>query len=215
MQQNSEKEIHRPKTFSNVDIINKATDQGKDVVAVLGHYGNWEWVPAVNLHTNSGGFSVYRPLKDKWFDRYMLKLRSRFGSDNVTMKQTLRTVANLRKQNTRFMIGLIADQSPGKYALQFWTTFLSQPTPVLLGPEKIARMVKGIVIFFKVTKPRRGHYHVEVVPYDGNIAETNDHEITEWHVGQLEKSIKERPELWLWSHRRWKYQNKYKTNHVE
>jgi KDO2-lipid IV(A) lauroyltransferase len=210
LQHISDKELQRRITFSNTSVINEANDQGKDVIAILGHYGNWEWVPAINLHTKAKGYSVYRPLKNKQFDRYMLNLRSRFGSKNVTMKKTLRTVAELKKQNRRFVLGLIADQSPGKNEIQYWTTFLTQPTPILAGPEKISKMVKGVVIFFKVSKPKRGHYHVEVVPWPGDIDSASNQEITEWHVRQLEQCIEERPELWLWSHKRWKYQKMYK-----
>jgi KDO2-lipid IV(A) lauroyltransferase len=126
------------------------------------------------------------------------------------MKKTLRLVAGLKKQNKRFVLGLIADQSPARSEIQYWTNFLTQPTPILLGPEKMAKMVNGRVVFFKVSKPKRGHYHIEVVPWNGDIENAEEFEITEWHVRQLEKCITERPELWLWSHKRWKYQNMYR-----
>lgn len=210
LQHISDKEIFKRITFSNLDVINRATENGKDVIAVLGHYGNWEWVPAINMHISANGYSVYRPLKNRLFDQYMLELRSRFGSKNVPMKKTLRLVAGLKKQNQRFVLGLIADQSPARSEIQYWTNFLTQPTPILLGPEKMAKMINGQVVYFKVTKPRRGYYHVEVIPWKGNPQTANEHEITEWHVRLLEQSIQERPELWLWSHKRWKYQNRYK-----
>ncbi|MGM0375908.1 MAG: lysophospholipid acyltransferase family protein [Bacteroidota bacterium] len=209
LQHISDHEIEKRISFSNTGFIDRATGEGKDVIAVLGHYGNWEWVPAINLHIKAKGYSVYRPLKNKWFDRYMLELRSRFGSGNVTMKNTMRMVARLRKANERFVLGLIADQSPSKKSMHYWTTFLTQNTPVLMGPEKMARAVNGAVVYFKVTKPRRGHYHIEVVPWSKDIANAPEFEMTEWHIRQLEQSIYERPELWLWSHKRWKYQNMY------
>ncbi|MFW5754244.1 MAG: lysophospholipid acyltransferase family protein [Marinilabiliaceae bacterium] len=204
-----DREIEKRISFSNTEFIDQATDKGKDVIAVLGHYGNWEWVPAINLHIKAKGYSVYRPLKDKSFDRYMLELRSRFGSGNVTMKNTMRMVARLRKANERFVLGLIADQSPSKSSLHYWTTFLTQRTPIIMGPEKMARAINGAVVYFKVTKPRRGHYHIKVVPWPKDITTAPENEMTEWHVRQLEQSIYERPELWLWSHKRWKYQHMY------
>ncbi len=211
LQHISDDEIYRRITFSGTEIIDQAKDQGKDVIAILGHYGNWEWVPSINMHIQSQGYSVYRPLKNKWFDRYMLNLRSRFGSINVTMKATLRMVATLRKKDSRFVLGLISDQSPARSEIQYWTDFLTQKTPILTGPEKIAKMVNGLVVYFKVTKPRRGHYHIEVIPWEGIPRNAAENEITEWHVRQLEKNIRERPELWLWSHKRWKYQQEFFT----
>lgn len=209
LQHISDGEINKRITFSNTEILNKATDEGKDVILVLGHYGNWEWVPAINLHTKARGYSVYRPLKNKWFDLYMRKLRSRFGSENITMKKTIRVVAGLKRSNTRFLLGLIADQSPARDGIQCWTTFLSQPTPVLTGPEKMVKMVNGLMVYLKVSKPKRGHYHIEVVPWQGDVLKTADNELTEWHIRQLENNIYKRPELWLWSHKRWKYQHMY------
>lgn len=212
LQHISDKEIYKRITFSNTKFLDEAAEEGKDVIAVLGHYGNWEWVPAINLHIRAQGYSVYRPLKNKTFDKYMIMLRSRFGSKNVPMKKTLRLVAGLKKQNKRFVLGLIADQSPARTEIQYWTNFLTQPTPILLGPEKMSKMVKGAVVFFKVSKPKRGHYHIDVVPWNGDIENAKEFEITEWHVRLLEKCITERPELWLWSHRRWKYQYQYKSS---
>jgi KDO2-lipid IV(A) lauroyltransferase len=207
LQHISDEEIFRRITYTNTEAIDQATENQKDVIVIMGHYGNWEWVPSINMHTKASGYSVYRPLKNKWFDHYILHLRSRFGSQNITMKKTLRVVAGLKRENHRFILGLIADQSPARLEIQHWTTFLTQPTPVLTGPEKIAKMVNGQVVYFKVSKPQRGYYHIEVIPWEGEPAKASENEITEWHLRQLEKTITERPELWLWSHKRWKYQN--------
>ncbi len=209
LQHMSEKEIKRRITFSNTHIIDEASDRGEDVVAILAHYGNWEYCPSINLHFKPLSCSVYRPLKNKEFDKYMLNLRSRFGSDNVTMKNTLRHVLQFKKSNTRFVLGLISDQSPARKEIQYWTTFLNQPTPIITGPEKMARIMKGPVVYIKLSKLRRGYYHVDVVPYPGDVNTSGEHDLTEWHVRLLEESIRNRPELWLWSHKRWKYQSSF------
>ncbi len=203
----SKKTIKKRITFSNIEAIKGAEEKDQDVIAIMAHYGNWEYMPSINLHFKAQGFSVYRPLKSKGFDQYMLELRSRFGTRNVTMKNTLRKVVELRKSRTRFVLGLIADQSPARQEIQYWTNFLTQTTPILMGPEKIAKLTNGKVVFLKLSKPKRGHYHVDVIEFPKKIAETVENEITEWHVRLLEECIKERPELWLWSHKRWKYQH--------
>jgi KDO2-lipid IV(A) lauroyltransferase len=125
------------------------------------------------------------------------------------MKNTLRQVVQFKKSNTRFVLGLISDQSPGKNEIQYWTTFLTQPTPIITGPEKMAHIIKGPVVYIKLRKLRRGYYHVDVIPYPGDINTSKEHDLTEWHVRLLEESIRERPELWLWSHKRWKYQSSF------
>jgi len=201
----TEKQMRKRVLIKNAEYLNEKTDEGKDVVAVMGHYGCWEWVPSLNLHAKALVSATYRPLKNKQFDQYMLKLRSKWGNENYTMSATLREILKLKKQNRRFVIGLISDQSPGKPEIQYWTNFLNQNTAVLLGPEKIAKLTKSPVVFLKMSKIKRGHYQVEVIPLVEDPVNTMEYEITEKHVRCLEEIIIENPEYWLWSHKRWKY----------
>ncbi len=205
IQNMSEKEMRRRVHFSNVDYLEKANKEGKDVIGVMSHYCNWEWVTSLNLYIEAVGCDVYRPLKNKPFDAYMLKLRAKWGNLNFTMKATMREVIKLRRQDKRFVLGLIADQSPGKPEIQYWTSFLNQNTAVLTGPEKIAKVTKSRVVYFDMRKIKRGYYQVDIVPLVQDSENSKPHEITDAYVSYLESVIKEKPEYWLWSHRRWKY----------
>ncbi len=194
----------------NPEIIEEYLNEGKDIIAVLGHYGNWEWVPSINLSFQVAGISVYRPLKNPYFDRYMLRLRNRFGTINVEKKLTAREVIQHKRKNVRFVLGLICDQSPGKNELDYWTSFLGQNTPIILGPEKMARLTDAVVLFWDMEKIKRGQYQLSFIPFPGDVKTAEEFEITEWHVRMLERQIRKKPEYWLWSHRRWKHQHLYK-----
>ena len=191
--------------FKNTEYVDKLTEQGKDIIAIMGHYGTWEWVPSINLNIKAVSCATYRPLKNKAFDKHMLKIRGKWGGLNFTMKKTFREIVSLRKQEKRFLLGLIADQSPARNEIQYWTNFLNQNTAVLLGPEKIAKSTKSPVVFLKMDKIKRGFYEVEIIPITENPSETAEYEITEKHVRLLEEIIYNKPEYWLWSHKRWKY----------
>ncbi len=193
----------------NFHLINEALDNKKDIIGVVGHYGNWEWIPTINLVINASGCSVYRPLKDPYFDRFMIHLRSLFNSTNFPLKSTVKEIIKMKQSNQRFVLGLIADQSPSTFELQFWTTFLTQKTPVLLGPEKLCKLADTELFFFRMDKLRRGKYQLTAVPYPGNVKTDAEFTATKWHVKQLEDQIYRKPELWLWSHKRWKYQHLY------
>lgn len=208
----SEAEMKKRVKYNNLEFIDKAYDEGKDVVAVMAHYNNWEWVPSINLHCKALGCDVYRPLKNKQFDAYMLKLRERWGNKNFTMKATLKEVVKLKKANQRFILGLIADQSPGRKEIQYWTSFLNQNTPVLTGPEKIAKLTKSPVVYLDMQKVKRGYYEVNIVPMVDDSEVSNGHEITDKYIQYLEQVIIKKPENWLWSHRRWKYVNERRIN---
>ncbi|MBS2099769.1 lysophospholipid acyltransferase family protein [Carboxylicivirga linearis] len=208
----SEAEMKKRVKYNNLEFIDKAYDEGKDVVAVMAHYNNWEWVPSINLHCKALGCDVYRPLKNKQFDAYMLKLRERWGNKNFTMKATLKEVVKLKKANQRFILGLIADQSPGRKEIQYWTSFLNQNTPVLTGPEKIAKLTKSPVVYLDMQKVKRGYYEVNIVPMVEDSEVSSGHEITDKYIQYLEQVIIKKPENWLWSHRRWKYVNERRIN---
>ncbi len=190
------------------EVIQNSIDQGRDVIAVLGHYCNWEWTPTASLHIeNAQGVAVYRPLKNRAFDKFMIKIRGMFNSLNVPMKSIVRQIVKFKKEDQRFVLGLISDQSPSSFDLNYWTDFLSQNTPIIMGPEKIAKVAKADLVYWKMEKIKRGYYQVTFVPYPGNVLTDKEFSATEWHVRQLEAQIKEKPQYWLWSHKRWKYQH--------
>lgn len=205
LQSIGQKSIRKRMSFENLELIEKYAGQNKDVIVVLAHYGNWEWVPSINLHVTPIGAEVYHPLKNKYMDRFMLGLRSRFGTLNFTMKATTRQVLMLKKKQQRFVLGLISDQSPARVKIQYRTVFLNQNTPVILGAEKMAKMTNDPVVFLRVEKVKRSYYKATVVPVSEFPKETADFEITEKHMRLLEQQINETPEYWLWSHKRWKY----------
>ncbi len=97
------------------------------------------------------------------------------------------------------------DQTPRKHEIQYWTTFLNQDTPVLTGTEKVARKLDAAVIFCHIRKLRRGYNRLEFTVIAESAKNTAPFEITEKATRMIEEMIVQRPELWLWSHKRWKH----------
>jgi KDO2-lipid IV(A) lauroyltransferase len=200
----SEKELLKRMRVTNPEIVDYYFKQGRSIIAAAGHYGNWEMAAlAFGLLTEEKTLIVYKPLSNEAFDRFLNKQRARFGSTLVAMKQTLRTVIALK--NERTMIVLASDQTPVKHDINYFTTFLNQPTAVFLGIEKIAKMVDSVVLFYRIDVIKRGYYTYTLVPLIEHPKETAQYEITNAHVQYLDKQIKETPQYWLWSHRRWKF----------
>ena len=199
-----EAEVKRRMHALNPELIDKYYAEGKSIIGVVGHYGNWEL--AAHRFSLIGGHKkiiVYKPLSNKTADSYYKKIRERFGALLVPMKGTLRTLAQLKNQPT-FTV-LVADQTPVKAETQYFTNFLNQATAVFLGPEKIAKSFNSVVVFCDVRRVKRGFYEYRFAPLCENAAQTTEHEITELHVKYLEKMIEQEPQYWLWSHRRWKF----------
>ena len=99
---------------------------------------------------------------------------------------------------------VIADQTP-RPDNAFWTSFLNQDTPVFWGTEKIARKIDFPVVYISVKRLKRGFYNVTAEVLAEHPKETADEQISTMHTARLEKDIREQPEIWLWSHRRWKH----------
>ena len=172
----------------------------------LGHYGNWEWIASFSLHLEEGlmGAQIYHPLKNRTMDGFFIHLRSQFGGLCVPMKETLRQILTVRREGKMEAIGIIADQSPKWEAMHHWTRFLNHDTSFFIGTEKIGKQVDACIFYVRVTRPRRGYYNCYIEPISMNPQEVDDYGITDRYAQLLEEQIKEQPELWLWTHNRWK-----------
>lgn len=201
----SETELLKRCKFINPGVMDELYEQGKSVSVVLGHYGNWEYFASFQLAVKHKALAIYKPLKNKFFDEYMIRIRSKFGVQPVAMANIFRELVTYKNKGIPTATLFIADQSPHKQQIRFWADFLNQPTPVLLGTEKVAGKLNQAVVFFKMRKVKRGFYEVEVEKLFDDLSMVNERDITLRHMKVLEDLIKEQPEYWLWSHRRWKH----------
>jgi KDO2-lipid IV(A) lauroyltransferase len=199
------KEQNRRYTFSGIEIIDKLREEKRDIVAVLGHYNNWEWPTLLPFFLKYKIIIIYRPLQNKYFDRFMHKQRSRYGIVLTPTNMVIREIVNFRKQNINTLSVFLTDQTPAKGDIKYWTKFLNQDTPVYTGTEKIAAKYDMAMVYFHVQKIKRGHYNLKIELLLDHTAGLPEHVVTETHVRKLEETIREKPEYWLWSHRRWKH----------
>lgn len=199
------KQISRRFHFRDMSLINRLYNEGKDIVAVCSHYNNWEWLSAMPLFSKYTAMTVYKPLKNKYFDRFMFDLRSKYGVIPSPMQGVLRELVRQRKEKKQTVTAFIADQTPTPGDHAYWTTFLNQDTAFFTGTEKVAVMFNMAVIFVHIIKVRRGFYEVEASLITEDPKNEKPDSISEKHVRMLEDIIRSKPEFWLWSHRRWKY----------
>ncbi len=202
----SDKEVDRRIKVTGGDIVDRHSREGKSVILYLGHYANWEWVPAIVRHFSEPEIcaQVYKGLRDKAFDRMMLKIRSRFNPVSIEQHKVFRTLIKWRNEGRKSITGFISDNRSNDKFSHHRTTFLNQTTPFNPGGEEIAARVGAVILYLDVKKTGRGHYHFtfkEMNPSDMTV----DSPYTRLYLEMLEKTIRRRPGLWLWSHRRWLY----------
>ncbi len=208
----SKKEISKRLKVKNIELLNNLTQKDKNIILLSSHFGNWEWLPAMSMQINALGLQAYHPLKNEFMDWYILKLRSRFGAQNVRMKQTLFAITRLNRNNSYYVLALISDQSPSKVKIRHYVQFLNQTTPIITGGEKLAKINNDAVVFQKMKKIKRGYYEVEFILLEENSKHIPDYQITEKYTTHLESMILEQPPYWLWSHNRWKYASNEQTH---
>ncbi|MCU0408652.1 MAG: lysophospholipid acyltransferase family protein [Bacteroidales bacterium] len=201
----SRAELEERITYSGFETVDRIFEEKRDVVAVLGHYNNWEMALMLGQHIRHKAIAIYRPLKNVHFDRIINKTRSKYGIVLSPMSMVLKEILKSRSNNINTLTLFLSDQTPPKHEIKFWTRFLNQDTPVFTGAEKIAAKYDMAVVFLNISKIKRGYYNISIELLFDHSAGLPEHAITEAHVRRLEEIIKENPEYWLWSHRRWKH----------
>jgi Kdo2-lipid IVA lauroyltransferase/acyltransferase len=201
----SEKEFRKRFVWKNTGLLDLYYDKGRSVVSVFGHYGNWEWLSTLPVYTKYKVLALYKPLSNLYFDRFMKNLRQKFGVEVVPIIRSYPVIFKHHEENIPTLTFFLGDQRPLRDNIRYWTRFLNQDTPVMLGSEQIARKLNQVVVFFAINRIKRGHYEVEIIPVTDDPGSTAKYEITELQTRLLEAQILRNPEYWLWSHRRWKY----------
>lgn len=186
-------------------VFDELYQKGKKCQVHLGHNFNWEIANlAMAFYTPYTLLSVYMPINNKIIDRLFRKIRSKTGA--VLLPATEMRTAILPWRDKKYLLALVADQNPGIPSKAYWLNFFGRPTPFVTGPEKGARANDTAVVFIHFTKRKRGYYeaHPEFAVLEPqNLPET---EITKNYIQYLERVIKANPDMWLWSHRRWKHE---------
>ena len=203
----SEKELQRRAFVQNPELIDRLMEKGHSTFIVfMGHYGNWEWYSGSSSRfVDCKIHQIYRPLNNPAIDRLFLYLRTRFNSFCIKKNDTFRDIVKLKQNRVRTIVIFLADQTPSRGNLHYWTTFLNQDTPMLTGAERIARKLNLPVLFLDVQKLRRGYYTLEIKVLSESPKETPENWLTEQYTQMLEKMILRAPAYWLWTHKRWKY----------
>lgn len=181
--------------------------KGRDWIFMSAHYGCWEYFLLWTLiDPDCHIMGVYHPVKSVVFEHFYRRLRN-FGPNvhQVTMQETVRHYIKNRGKDEQIVLGLISDQTPNLRPDTEWYDFLNRKTAFIDGSEKLAMRFKIPVYFTHIERIKAGHIAIRLDEiYDG-VEEVEPNEITRRYAAALEKMIKERPELWMWSHKRWKH----------
>lgn len=203
----SKEQIKKRFKVLNIEVINEI-EKEKSILVVCSHYANWEWNVSINNYITSNGFAIYQKIENIYFDRLIKKMRSKWNTTPIEQRETVKTVIKNEQGSIRGVYGLVSDQSPMASRAQYWSKFMGIKVPVFNGAEALAKKLDLAVVFMKVSKVKRGYYQAEFIPITTHGKKTKNHEITEQFLRLTEQQIRERPEHYLWTHKRWKHRKK-------
>lgn len=201
----SQEELDRRHTYSNLEVFDEFKEEGRDVMMMAGHIFNWEWFLGTVKHLpTEKTTALYHRIYNSFWDEKVNAMRARFGTVAVDKNQAVRYMLN-QPNNGETTYLFIADQSPKKHHIHYDVKFLNQDTPVFSAFDKLAEKLNMGVVFCRTEKIKRGHYHTTFEKISPKGEKFESMEVVDQFFEKLERTIREQPDNWLWSHKRWKH----------
>ena len=204
----SKKELKKRFKVKNIEELERLESLDRSILMMYGHYASWEWSLELQNHTKYNGFGVYKKLANKYFDKLVRDIRSKYGTSLITTKETISIINKNEKQGVKSIIAFLSDQSPRLTKEVYWNEFMGINVPCFTGAERLAKKLDLTTAYLKVTKVSRGFYEAEIITLAENSKDYNNYELTDMFLNEVEKQIYEVPEYYFWTHKRWKHRGK-------
>ena len=207
----TKKQIIRRHKIVNPEILSPYFNKGQDVLGVTGHLANWEWGSlSASTQLDANIVAFYKKLNNKYIDGFVRRSRMKFGTTLASIEFTANTFEKHAGKKVVFLMA--ADQNTIKRNLKIsrWISFFGREVPFLHGPEKYATQYNMPVVFIEIRRIRRGFYEINLYVIAEKPRTLPEGYLTRLYAERLEQTIRNKPEDWLWSHKRWKFVGKNK-----
>jgi len=186
------------------DVLEQALRLGRGVILNACHHSNWEMGALMLSLLGHPCAMVYRPLRQPGLDCFLKTCRERFGGKLHSRYEGLRWIAGALRRGD--VVGLMIDQhvSTGTPV-----AFLGLPANTTLIPAAYA--IKYQTPMFGVALHRKAHdfrfclefWTIPLPELTGDAAQDQLRVMNAVNMS-FQPVINARPELWLWTHRRWR-----------
>lgn len=202
------KETSKVIYFEGKEHLDKAFEQGKGVVAVTAHFGNF---PLMMLYCAQAGYvtnSIIRPARDEELEKFLLKKRGDVGLKTVYAIPRQKCVAeSLKALRNNELLFVPIDQNFGSEGGVF-VEFFGEQAATATGPVVFAERTGAAIIPIFIIREKGGRHKIIVEPAF-SVEKCADEEKTIQHnmsrITQIiERYIRKYPHEWAWMHRRWK-----------
>lgn len=210
----SRRRVMRSVAIANVEMMQDLYARGMSGLLLAGHFSCWEYIGTVQPHIRHRTVAAYQPLSFAPLERVIAEARGRFGASMAALREIFRALLDYQARGEPSMALMVADQTPARGSCTHWVTLLGQRTPVLMGPERIAQKLGCAVMYLRVVERRRFCYEYELVMLSENAALEKPMAVTKKFYAELEKDLLRAPHCWMWTHRRWKNQDRYEVEKI-
>ena len=201
----SNEEILERFKLTNPEELADFMGRHKNILLMSSHYANFEWLFSLNLRVDHHGFAAYKKVKNKYFNNYIVRSRSRFNTPLVPTKELIATLDQNDKKELSSVYGMLVDQAPKPGKTYHWSNFFGVEVPVITGTEMLSKKYGYAVMYIETTKVKRGFYETKMEILSENPRDVPDFGITDLFMKKLEAQIRKKPEYYFWTHKRFKY----------
>ncbi len=198
-------EVRERSEIRGESLLRDALDEGKGVVLLAGHLGNWEFAGAALAARDIPLDVVGRKQSNPLFDERVRVMREGFGMRPIYRHAALRPV--LKGVREGRVVALVADQNVRSGGV--FVDFFGIPASAAKGPGVIPLRTGAPVMFMAVTRLPgwRARYHLDfsaiAVAASGDTEADVVRVVAEFHR-LLEDAVRGAPDQYFWFHRRWK-----------
>lgn len=203
----SAEELQKRFVFTNLETFRNFEANNKSTVTFFPHYASWEWTIALDPYIRSKGYGVYQRLNNRYFDRWVRRVRARLGTTLITTAESWKVMAKNKADGVLATYGMLSDQSPTRKKARYWAPFMGIEVPMHVGAETLCKKFDLPALYLKVRKLKRGHYQGTFIVLAEKPQEVPEYEITDAFFREVETAIKEAPEYYFWTHKRWKHRD--------
>ncbi len=188
------------------ELLAKPVAEGRGVIAVTGHVGNWELGGAYVAARGLPVEAIVRGMANPLFDRYLTSTRSRIGMTVVHDADAVRRIPRALREG--HVVAILADQGVLGLASTF-VPFFGRPAKTPRGPAVFALRLGAPVVFAACIRLPCGRYRLSFEEVKVEDTGDRDHDIDEIvarYTRALERVVRAAPEQYFWHHRRWRRQ---------
>ena len=192
--------------YEGYEHFERALARGRGVIFLTAHLGNWELSSAAHALFGHPLTILVRPLDNPLLDRWLMQRRAWHGNRPVAKDRAAR--ASLRALQRNEAVGVLADQNvageDGVFVDFFGLAASATPAAGRLAVKTGAAVIPGFAFWNEGSGRYVLKFYGPIALVEGGDARAASVENAQRCQAALERAIRERPEQWLWMHRRWK-----------